>query len=177
MIFRKATEKDIEKVAEVYTDIHTCEEKGITCCGWTRGVYPSIEVAQKSFERDDLFVCDLDGEIAGTAIINKIQLEEYKIAPWLYEADDDRVMVLHTFAISSKAARKGLGRKFVEFYEQYALSEGCDVLRMDTSYKNSIARAMYKKLGYREADIVDCTFNGMPEVRLVLLEKKLSLLH
>ena len=33
---------------------------------------------------------------------------------------------------------------------------------------------MYKRLGYREADIAPCVFNGIDGVNLVLLEKKLK---
>lgn len=43
---------------------------------------------------------------------------------------------------------------------------------MDTNQKNTAARALYKKLGYREVDIRLCGFNGIPGVNLVLLEKK-----
>jgi len=32
---------------------------------------------------------------------------------------------------------------------------------------------LYKRLGYREAGIVPCVFNGIPDVMLVCLEKKL----
>ena len=39
--------------------------------------------------------------------------------------------------------------------------------------KKARARAMYKRLGYREADIVPCEFNRIPGVQLVLLEKRL----
>ena len=60
------------------------------------------------------------------------------------------------------------------FYEKYALSRHCTVLRIDTNAINSAARRLYAKLGYREADIVPCAFNGIPDVNLVLLEKKLK---
>ncbi len=43
---------------------------------------------------------------------------------------------------------------------------------MDTNQKNTAARALYKKLGYREVDIRLCGFNGISGVNLVLLEKK-----
>ena len=55
-----------------------------------------------------------------------------------------------------------------------ARENGCTVLRMDTNAKNAAARRLYQKLGYAEPDIVPCTFNGIPNVRLVLLEKKLA---
>ena len=44
-------------------------------------------------------------------------------------------------------------------------------LRLDTNVKNVRARRMYKTPGYREIGIVDTTFNDIPGVELVLLEK------
>ena len=55
-----------------------------------------------------------------------------------------------------------------------ARENGCTVLRMDTNAKNAAARRLYQKLGYAEPDIVPCIFNGIPNVQLVLLEKKLT---
>ena len=81
--------------------------------------------------------------------------------------------VLHTLVISPEASGRGLGKAFVRFYEDYALAHGCRELRMDTNERNAAARAMYRKLGYRETGIVPTVFNGIPDVRLVLLEKHL----
>ena len=61
----------------------------------------------------------------------------------------------------------------MEYYETYALENGCRYLRMDTNARNTRARTMYRKLGYREAGIVPTTFNGIEGVQLVLLEKML----
>jgi len=83
-------------------------------------------------------------------------------------------MVLHTLVISPAAARRGLGKAFVRFYEEYALQNGCPYLRMDTNARNLGARALYHKLGYEEADAVPCVFNGIEGVQLVLLEKYLG---
>lgn len=173
MIIRKATKDDIDGVAKVYSDVHSAQEAGLVTCGWNRKIYPTMETAVKSFERDDLFVLSLDGKIIGTAIINKVQLEEYKNVCWNFEAKEDEVMVLHTLAIDPEFGRRGYGKKFVEFYEKYALENNCKCLRIDTNSKNTIARALYKSLGYIETDVVDCVFNGIPGVKLILLEKKL----
>ena len=45
---------------------------------------------------------------------------------------------------------------------------------MDTNALNLPARRLYKHLGYREVGIVPTTFNGIPGVQLVLLEKHLE---
>ncbi len=76
-------------------------------------------------------------------------------------------------SVEPEAGSHGIGPAFVRFYEDYARQSGCTVLRMDTNARNLRARQMYARLGYREADIVPCEFNGIPGVQLVLLEKKL----
>lgn len=173
MLIRKATAEDIEAVTEIYCDIHTAEESGLVTIGWIRDVYPTAETAKQALLRGDLFVMEDNGIIVGTAIINKIQVDSYKNARWNHPAPDDEVMVLHTLVISPKAPRKGYGKSFVAFYEQYALQNNCRYLRMDTNAKNTRARNMYQKLGYKEIGIVPCSFNGIDGVNLVLLEKLL----
>ena len=113
-----------------------------------------------------------DGTVLGAGIINQTQVDAYYGMPW--EHDTDAVCVLHTLVISPQASGKGYGRAFVEFYERWAMEHGLPELRIDTNAKNTIARAMYRKLGYKEIGIVPTTFNGIPGVDLVLLEKNLK---
>ena len=174
MMFRKATEKDIAAILRIYEATHEVEECGKLTIGWIRDVYPTNETAKMSLQRGDLFVGIDDNIIFGTAIINQQQLDEYKNGHWDYMVDEREIMVLHTLVIDPMLAGKGYGKKFVGFYEEYAISQGCHYLRMDTQEKNKNARMMYKKLGYKEIDIVPCKFfNGIDKVQLVLLEKKL----
>lgn len=173
MIFRKANTDDLAAVVIIYSDIHTAEEKGEVTIGWIREVYPTEETARLALEREDLFVAEDNGVIVGCGIINQTQVKVYEAGNWKYKASDDEVMVLHTLVISPKMGRKGYGRQFVGFYEEYALAHGCHYLRIDTNAKNANARAMYKKLGYEEIGIVPCVFNGIEGVQLVLLEKEL----
>ena len=81
-------------------------------------------------------------------------------------------MVLHTLVVRPDLAGRGYGRQFVAFYEQYARERGCPCLRLDTNERNAAARRLYAKLGYREAGIIPCVFNGIGGVNLVCLEKK-----
>ena len=174
MNIRKAVQADIPAVAEIFSDIHTAEEEGKVTIGWVRAIYPTEATAQAALEREDLFVMEDAGALVGTAVINRQQVDVYAGGAWEHDAPAERVMVLHTLVISPTAARRGYGRAFVAYYEDYARSNGCPYLRMDTNARNVNARALYRKLGYREADIVSCVFNGIEGVQLVLLEKKLS---
>ncbi len=174
MNIRKANKNDILEIAEIYDKIHTEEEKGNLCIGWTKGVYPVRETAEKALNRDDLFVIEEDNKILGSAIINQRQEECYKEGNWNFKAPDEEIMVMHTLTIDPDYPRKGVGSCFVKFYEDYAVSKGCKALRIDTQEKNTVAREMYKKYGFSEIGTVICVFNGIPDAKLVLIEKELE---
>lgn len=172
-MIRKAERKDIVAVAAIYDEIHAAEERGEITVGWERGVYPTESTAENAFNCEELFVEEKEGRIVAAAIINRKQVDVYKDGDWLYKADDGNIMVLHTLVVSPSASGKGYGKAFVAFYEEYSLKNNCHVLRMDTNERNEKARAMYRKLGYREAGIIPTVFNGIPGVGLVLLEKRI----
>ena len=82
-------------------------------------------------------------------------------------------MVLHTLVIDPDKRSMGYGKRFVDFYENYAREKGWKYLRMDTNEKNKAARSLYTKLGFNEIDCLPCIFNGLEGVNLILFEKKL----
>ena len=173
MLIRKAADADIDAVEKLYCEIHTAEEAGKQTTGWIRNVYPVRDTAQTALRRNDLFVLEVSGQIYGAGIINHIQADCYRRAKWKYDASDAQVCVLHTLVISPAHSGKGYGSAFLEFYEQYARQTGCIALRIDTNVKNKTARIMYEKCGYEEVGVVPTCFQGIPNVRLVLLEKSL----
>lgn len=172
MNIRKATENDIDAIASIYDHIHDEEEAGRMTIGWRRGVYPVRATAETAVTLGDMFVLEDGGEVLAAGRINREQVSEYADIDWLYKTAGD-VWVLHTLVVEPSANGRGYARAFLEFYEEYALEHGCHILRIDTNARNAAARAMYAKHGWREAGIVPCTFNGLPGVKLVGLEKKI----
>lgn len=168
---RQATPGDLDAVCGIYDNMLAAEEAGKVRTGWMRGVYPTRKTAEDALGRGELFVLEADGKISGTGIINQHQLEAYRDIDWQYPVADHRVTVLHTFMIDPDAMARGLGGKFVEFYENYAIEHGAPYLRMDTNSINAAARQFYKKLGYKEKGFRECFFNGLKNVTLVMLEK------
>ena len=172
--YRKATLADLPAVTAIYDGIHTMEEAGLAEIGWRRGVYPTEETARKAILAEELFVEEVSGKIVASARINQEQMEAYSQGDWSEKADDSRVMVMHTLTVAPECRGRGYGSAFVGFYETYARNHACPVLRMDTNARNHLARALYRRLGYREAGIIPCAFNGLKDVQLVLLEKILA---
>ena len=173
LMIRKATESDIPAVAEIYAHILANEDPAKPATGWLKGIYPVEATARAALGRDDLFVCIEDGKVVASAIINRTQVDVYADCKWSLECEDDEVMVLHTLTVEPACAGRGIGRKFVAFYEDYAREHNCKALRMDTNAVNITARGLYSKLGYTEVGIVPCVFNGIPNVMLVCMEKLL----
>ncbi len=174
MKIRKALGADIDGIEKIYDRIHDAEEKGLSSVGWVRNVYPTRKTAEEALDRSDLFVMSDDNKIVAAAVINRIQVPEYKYADWKHSATNDKVMVLHGLVVDPSEKGKGLGRTFVAFYENYAKQHGCPALRMDTNVTNTKARKLYQSLGYEEIGVVSCVFNGIPNVKLVCLEKYLG---
>lgn len=171
-MFRAAAAQDIPAVAQIYTDI-IAREGETPRTGWLPGVYPTGDTAAAALARGELFVYEEEGAVLAAGILNQTQVDVYALGHWQYPAPPEEVMVLHTLVVSPAASGRGLGRRFVGFYEDYARTHGCTVARLDTNAINLPARALYGGLGYREAGVVPCDFNGIPGVSLVLLEKKL----
>lgn len=174
IIIRKAAADDIPGIEAVYDRTHTTEEQGLTTIGWKRGVYPTRQTAEAALARNDLFVMTDDaGTVLGAVILNQQQVDVYAGAPWEFDAPPEQVMVMHTLVIDPICRGKGLGRTFEQFYVSYAKAQNCPYLRIDTNARNTAARQFYQNLGYREIAVRPCVFNGLADVNLVLLEKKL----
>ena len=161
-MLRLAEEKDIPQIAGIYDRILDRQEEGGPSTGWQRGVYPTADTAREALALGELYVLEEAGLITAAARINQEQVDVYAQCPWKY-----------ALVVDPAAAGKGCGTQFVRFYEALALEKDCPCLRMDTNEVNASARALYRRLGYREAAILPCTFNGISGVNLVCLEKHL----
>ena len=86
-LIRRAAPEDIPAIAEIYEEIHEREAAGETTTGWLRDVYPVKKTAEDAVCRGDMFVLeDRDGRVAGTGIINRIQVDVYEKGRWKYPA-------------------------------------------------------------------------------------------
>ena len=173
-IIRPAAAHDLARIEEIYDAIHTAEEAGNVSIGWVRGVYPTRATAQAALDAGELFVLESDGTVYAAGRINREQVPVYAEVPWAHDAAPEQVLVLHTLVVDPTIAGHGYGTQFVRFYARRAHALGCTVLRIDTNAKNTRARRLYARLGFREAAIVPCTFNGIAGVELVCLEKRLD---
>lgn len=171
MMIRKATAADISAIAAIYNALLDREEQGLLTTGWTRGIYPTEQTALDALTAGTLYVLEDEGRVTAAAKIDQHQMPQYARCLWQYEAPPERVLVLHTLVVDPSVKGKGYGTAFVRFYEQLGRETGRNCLRIDTNARNTPARTLYARLGYTEAGIISGSFNGIPGVQLVCLEK------
>lgn len=173
-MIRPATVHDLTAIAQTYEEILDLEDKRPTSfTNWQRGKYPTIQTARKALEEGTLWVLEEDGVVCGSANLNKLQLPEYDLIPWVFAAEADQVAVIHTLVISPRFSGRGLARRLVSFCEEEGRRQGCTVMRLDTYVENQPAKAMYPKLGYRMAGIAHFLFQGFLDEDLICYEKQL----
>ena len=127
--------------------------------------------ARDALAAGTLYVLEDEGRVTAAAKIDQHQMAQYAQCAWRNDAPPEQVLVLHTLVVDPAVKGRGYGTAFVRFYEALGRETGRNCLRIDTNARNTPARVLYARLGYTEAGIVAGTFNGIPGVQLVCLEK------
>lgn len=171
IVIRRAVEKDIDAVESHYTELLTFEKEHGSHTNWQLGVYPTRRVAQNGVENGTLYVMEENGELCASMLLNQVQLESYASIPWLYEAEPDKVLVIHTLCVPPSHAGKGAGTRMVQFALEEAARRGCKVMRLDTWENNEPAANMYRRLGFRYAGKAPVLFENAISENLIFFEK------
>ena len=173
-MIRKATQKDLSQVAEIYEELLDHEAATVSYTNWQKGLYPTEEYAAQALEQDTLFVGeDENCRLYGCVILNQIQPAEYANIHWNYSARPEEVMVIHTLCIRPSCAGRGYGKQFVAFSEDYARQHGWSVIRIDTYEGNLPALSFYPPLGYQYAGTTRFHFQNVIWENLTCFDKRL----
>ena len=173
-MIRQATEADIAAIGESYTELLTYEQEHGGFSNWQLGVYPTVQVAEERVPRGEMYVLTEAGELCASMVLNHEQAPEYADVPWAYRAEPTQVLVIHTLCIPPQAAGHGYGTQMVRFAQDYARSQGCTVIRLDTYAHNEPAKHLYQKLGFRIAGWGRMRLQGLIDEKQVYLECKLA---
>ncbi len=74
----------------------------------------------------------------------------------------------YSVVVAPEARGLGIGQRLVEALQALALAEGCDRVTLEVRADNAAARALYAKLGYREAALLPGYYeDGSDGLRLV----------
>jgi GNAT superfamily N-acetyltransferase len=167
MIIRKATLNDVPHIMHIIHNIVPLM-RAAGNYQWD-STYPNPEVFESDIALGQLWVADVEGEIAGMAAITTEQYPEY--------ADvgldiTETAIVVHRLAVDAKFRGKGIAAALLQQAEQVAIDRGITVLRIDTNTKNNATQALFPKMGYTFVGEINLRFR--PGMRFVCFEKRLK---
>lgn len=171
---RQATAADLDAIEETYRAHFAHEWAHGAYTVFREGVYPTRQDAEAALRAGALWLCEAGGEVLGSAILDRVQPEEYRTVDWSNGAAEDRVAVLHLLLVRPSAAGTGVGSMLVRCGEALGRQWGCTVLRLDTGRQNLPAVALYRRLGFQVAASAPMRVGGaIPHGEHLFFEKQL----
>ena len=155
MLFRKTTNSDIASLMPIFEEAR----KTIAALGidqWQNG-YPSEGVVLADVEKDQSYLCELDGKVCGTFAMLKDGEPTYdKIYDGHWPTGDDSrdYIAIHRVAISVSSRGRGLSGRIIAYATEFATSLGRKSLRIDTHRGNVVMRRMLEKNGFSYCGII-----------------------
>ena len=112
-MIRKATAADIDAIEASYNELFEHERRNGSLTQWIQGLYPTRATAEGGVERGEMYVYYIGDKLAASMILNSHQPAEYYDIPWVYDASDEEVMVIHTLCVPPSMSGRGLGTLMV----------------------------------------------------------------
>lgn len=166
-VLRLATAADLPAILAIVRDVVPLMQASGNL-QWSAD-YPNEEVFRRDIAQGQLWVAELNGQVAAVAALTHDQDAEYAQADW--DAAED-ALVTHRLAVSPAAQGQGLAEALLRQAEVLALEEGLKTVRLDTNSENQATQKLFPKLGYRFAG--EITLGFRPGLRFFCYEKRLD---
>jgi ribosomal protein S18 acetylase RimI-like enzyme len=131
--------------------------------------YPNEEVFQRDIALDQLWVAEIDTDIAGVAAVTMDQEPEYAQADWDFE---EQAIVVHRLAVDTAFRGAGVAAALMQKAEEVAATRRIAVVRVDTNTENVATQRLFPKLGYRLAGEIGLSVR--PGLRFLCYEKRVQ---
>lgn len=132
--------------------------------------YPNEEVFQSDLDLNQLWIAEIDGNIAGVAALTFDQEPDYAQVGWDI---NERALVVHRLAVDPAHQGLGVAGALMLKAEEIARENAVSVLRIDTNTENQATQRLFPKLGYQLAGEITLRFR--PGLRFLCYEKRLHL--
>lgn len=132
--------------------------------------YPNVDEFENDIALNQLWVADIDDNIAGVAAITTYNEPEYANAGLDI---NEPAIVTHRLAVGLPYQGRGVAAALLNKAEEVAISRKISVLRIDTSAENLVTQKLFPKSGYVFYGEIGLHFR--PGQRFYCYEKRLVL--
>jgi N-acetylglutamate synthase-like GNAT family acetyltransferase len=131
--------------------------------------YPNAAVFTEDIKLSQLWVADINGQVAGVAAITTDQDEEYADVGWNI---NETAIVTHRLAVSVYHQGLGIAKALLQKAEEVARQQSISILRVDTNSENKATQKLFPQLGYTFAGEITLAFRE--GLRFFCYEKRLK---
>jgi ribosomal protein S18 acetylase RimI-like enzyme len=167
MIIRLATITDLPQIMQLVAGV-VPEMNAAGNFQWDN-MYPNLQVFEKDIALNQLWVAQIDDNIAGIAAITTDQEPEYAQVGWDVNQE---AIVIHRLAVNIKHQGKGIAAALLLQAEKEAITRNIKFLRIDTNTANQATQKLFPKLGYQYAGEIGLGFR--PNLRFYCYQKKVE---
>ncbi|NHA04084.1 GNAT family N-acetyltransferase [Mucilaginibacter sp. HC2] len=166
MLIRLATLNDVPQIMKLIAEVVPI----MIASGnlqWDNN-YPNSTVFTTDINKNQLWVAEVEGQIAGVTAITTDQEPEYAKVGWDIT---EIALVTHRLAVSPQYRGLGIAAALLLQAENEAQLRDIKILRIDTNTSNQATQKLFPKLGYLYAGEIDLSFR--PGLRFCCYEKRL----
>lgn len=131
--------------------------------------YPNAAVFRDDIAKGQLWLAEIDGQVAGVSAITTDQEPTYADIGWDIS---EPAIVTHRLAVDPDFRGKGIARSLLLQADEVARQRNISVLRIDTNTQNQVTQRLFPALGYVYAGEIGLDFR--PGLRFLCYEKRLS---
>lgn len=108
--------------------------------------YPNKNAFLNDFNRQELYVLEVNEEVIGCITISTFMDDEYLPITWLTPNQNN--IYIHRLAVHPEHQNKGYANQLMQFAESYSVTNNFKSVRLDTFSKNAKNLNFYEKRGY-----------------------------
>ena len=150
----KAQPNEAERILQFYRNVIESFEGSEFRPKWSR-LYPDLEYIKSCIKNEELYVYTKSDHIIACVVLNSRFPPEYDDIIWSVNAQPHEVTSIHTFAVDSSFAGKGIGKKIFNKIKETTIENKKNALRLDIIDGNIGAQKVFERFGFEHVDTVE----------------------
>jgi RimJ/RimL family protein N-acetyltransferase len=151
---RNAKIEESEKILSFYQNIIDSIKGTEFKPKWSES-YPNLEFIETSIEKQELYIYTEDNNVIACVVLNNRFDPEYENIDWISDAKPQEIVIIHTFAVNSDFAGKGIGKEIFNEIKDNSLKNNQKTIRLDIINGNVGAQKVFEKFGFEYIDTVE----------------------
>ncbi len=136
---RLAEERDVPRIVELYRELTITDSEVEHRRHPSLADYQLVFAEIRADPRQQLFVAEVQGEVAGTIVLLIVPNLSHNGTPWAF---------LENLVVTENHRRRGLGRMLLEHAVGLARDSGCHMVELCSDVRRLEAHRLYASMGF-----------------------------